>query len=157
MSVNTPYENKIRAFQTYGMEAAGKLAQDNAELFLSIPEEDAFKKVVALTRLRDDIPTPRSTAEAYDILSALLGELLRDGQIQILPHGLSTLGQGEFNSLVALAGTGYVRPPKTPAQEYADVVEVYRTNPAEFNRLRASDPSFLARSNEAQSLKLLTQ
>src|SRR5271170_4632474 len=95
------YDARVGAFAKYGMNAIDRLVQDNAELFLSIEEKDAAEKIVALTRLRSDLPAPED--EAYDLLAMILGELLNDGRIKVAEYGLSTLGQNQYQALVRRA------------------------------------------------------
>ena len=59
------YNARVLALEKFGMQAAGRLAETHKELFLSIPVKDAFEKIVALTRMRDEIEPPNSEQEAY--------------------------------------------------------------------------------------------
>jgi hypothetical protein len=84
------------------MDAIGKLFSDNAELMLSVDEADAAAKIVSLTRIHAvQLPTPTSVDEMYLLLAKIFGELLSAGTIAIKPFGLSTIGQEDFNRLVA--------------------------------------------------------
>jgi hypothetical protein len=146
------YESQLQKFQTLGMGAISRLVTDNAELFLSVSEEEAAKKIVALTRLRaNELPEPHDENEMYDILAALFGELLAQGQINIAPYGLSVMGHNQREELIRRA-SGEVLPQPDP---YAEVVRLYKTNVSEFNDRRTSDPDFLERSNAAQAAGLL--
>ena len=146
------YESQLQKFQTLGMGAISRLVTDNAELFLSVSEEEAAKKIVALTRLRANVlPEPRDENEMYEILATLLGELLGQGQINIAPYGLSVMGQNQYQELVRRA-SGEALPQPDP---YAEVVRLYKTNVSEFNDRRSTEPAFLQMSNKALELGLL--
>jgi len=145
---------RVQAFATYGMGACDRLAEKHKELFLSIPVEDAFQKIVALTRMRDNLEPPRSEQEAYDAMEALLAELLYDGRLAVPKFGLSVDGQESFDYFLDLHENGRKAPVTAPKELFADVVHLYRTDMATFHDRRASDPEFLRRSNEANSLKL---
>ena len=151
------YDQQIAAYMRIGRRALSKLISDNSEMFLSLDRDEVQSAVESMVRLIAlDLPSLENATQEqwYDALGGIVGQLIDAGKIKPREYGYSPLGNGEAQELVALAQAGGV---VTVEKRYADVVEVYRTNPVEFNRLRASDPSFLARSNEAQSLKLLTQ
>jgi len=122
------YESQLQKFQALGMDAIERLVKDNAELFLSVSEEDAARKIVALTRLRaNELPTPQTESEMYNILADLLGELLASGQIQIASYGLSIQGENQRRALVAR-----VTPPAEPDamqadDPFADIVNDWKT------------------------------
>jgi hypothetical protein len=145
------YDERVGAFAKYGMDAIDRLVRDHAELFLTVDQKDAVEKIVAVTRLRSDIPAPTSADEAYDQLMTILGELLRDSKLKAADYGLSVLGRNQYQDLVRRA-SGEVLPQPDP---YAEVVRLYKTNVSEFNDRRASDPDFLQRSNAAQAAGLL--
>lgn len=148
------YESQIQNFARLGMQSITRLIENNSELMLSVSESDMASKVVSVTRLRAlDLPEVRNEDEMYDLLARIFGELLASGKIAILPHGLSKEGRNEFNRLVALASGVVVE--QTPEQKYGDVIQIYKSDPTQFNRLRRDDPDFLKRSNEAHSLRLL--
>jgi hypothetical protein len=96
------YQTQLAAFTKFGGAACDMLVEEYSELFLSLDEKDVFEKSVAVAKLSAlDLPTPTSAKELCDILARILGELLAEGKIQIAEYGLSTIGQTEFNSLVA--------------------------------------------------------
>jgi hypothetical protein len=148
------YDTRIRALEKYGMQAAGKLVSDHKELFLSVSEKDAFEKIVALTRLRETIEPPASEDEAYKLLESLLAELLYDGRVKPI-HNLSTYGRESFHYLIALHENPNPVKSTDPNDSYADVIQLYRTDMANFLKRRATDAEFLRRSNEANSLRIL--
>jgi hypothetical protein len=148
------YDKRVLAFAKYGMGACDRFTQRHKELFLSIPEQDAFEKIVALTRMRD-IEPPRSEDEVYTVIEDLFAELLYDGRLKVPSYGLSQDGRESFDYLVDLHQTGRPVPSTDPKEIYKDVITQYRTNMAEFQNRRATDPEFLRRSNEANTLKLL--
>lgn len=111
--------------------------------------------MVALTRLRDEIDPPKNEEEAYGILESLLSELLHDGKLRVPDYGLSSSGRESFESLVALYDNPRPEPSTDPKDLLSDVIQLYRTNIAEFNQRRAGDLEFRRRSDEANSLRLL--
>jgi hypothetical protein len=147
------YNTRVASLEKFGMQAADRLAETHKELFLSIPVKDAFEKIVALTRMRDDIEPPKSEQEAYKILESLLAELLYDGRLKAPEYGLSLDGRESFDYLVGLHENPNPTP-KTPAELYADVVKIYRTDMKTFLERRANEPEFLRRSTEADALHL---
>lgn len=121
------YDSQLKKFQTLGMGAISRLVSDNAELFLSISEEDAAKKIVALTRLRaNELPEPQDEIDMYNILADLLGELLRDGKIPIADYGFSVQGQNEFRALVSRVESREPEEQAPVADPYAEVVEDFK-------------------------------
>jgi len=144
----TDFTERINGFTKFGPGAVDKLVDDFSELFLSISEKEVFEKIAALTRIREEIEVPRSVADAYRICVPLFVELLERGKITFL-HSLSTLGTEDYRRLLRFAKSG------PPADSYEDCIRLYRNDMSEFNRLRASDPQFLARSNKAHELHLL--
>jgi hypothetical protein len=149
------YNERMAALGKFGMNACDRLAEKHKELFLSIPVQDAFEKIVAITRMRDTIEPPRNEEEAYVILENLLAELLYDGRLKVPAYGLSQDGRESFDFLVGLHRNGRPAPSTEPKDVYADVISLYRSDMAMFHERRASDPEFLRRSNEANSLKVL--
>jgi hypothetical protein len=147
------YNARVLALEKFGMQAAGRLAETHKELFLSIPVKDAFEKIVALTRMRDAIEPPKSEQEAYKILESLLAEMLYDGRLKVPAYGLSQVGRASFDYLVGLHENPNPTP-KTPQEQYADVVKIYKTDMQLFQERRAQDPEFLRRSNIANELHL---
>lgn len=145
------YEQRIKNFAKYGMDGIDDLFEDNAELMLSLDVQDAASKIVSVTRLRADL-VPQSKEDAYKMMERILGELLADGRVKVLSHGLSTMGRNEFNRLVALSRPAVEL---TPEQKLADVVKIYKEDVKRFNTLRSTDPEFRKRSDEAHSLRLL--
>jgi hypothetical protein len=133
------------------MAAIDRIVRDHAELFLTVDQKDAVEKIVAVTRLRLDIPAPTSEDEAYDSLTAILGELLRDSKLKVAAYGLSVLGRNQYQELVRRA-SGELPPQPDP---YAEVVRLYKTDVSEFNSRRATEPAFLQMSNKALELGLL--
>jgi hypothetical protein len=148
------YNVRVAAFAKFGMSACDRITETHKELFLSIPVEDAFQKIVALTRMRDEIEPPRNEQEAFEVMEALLAELLYDGRLAVPKFGLSLDGQESFDYFLDLHENGRKAPITDPKELFADVVYLYRTDMAAFQERRANDPEFLRRSNEANSLKL---
>jgi hypothetical protein len=149
------YNQRVKALARFGMGACDRLAEKHKELFLSIPVEDAFEKIVAVTRMDDTIEPPKNEDEAYAIMESILAELLFDGRLKVPTYGLGPNGRESFDFLVDLYQNGRIVPSTDPKEIYKDVVAQYRTNMAEFQHRRATDPDFLRRSNEANTLKLL--
>jgi hypothetical protein len=166
------YQERVDAFAIFGPGAITRAFADHSELLLSISERDASEKIVSALRLRNDLDVPRNEDEAYATIVRLLGELLAAGAIALPQYGFSTLGEGDFNKLLAKAAPYKPKwnkevldyfvslprqaPPSTePRDIYADVIATFRSGPSEFNRRRADEPDFRKRSDEAQSLGVL--
>jgi len=134
--------------------AAAKVVQKHRQLFHSIPEQETFEKIVAVIRTDDNIEPPKNEEEAFMLVESILAELLFDGRVKVSAVGLSPFGRESFDYLVGIHQNG--RPVKSndPKFLYADVVDLYRTDMATFQKRRAADPEFLRRSNEANALKL---
>jgi len=162
------YNERVTAFAKFGMNASDRLAEKYKPLFLSVSVEEAFQKIVALTRMRETLEAPRSEEQAYDTLESLLAELLFDGRLKVAKHGLGPDGRESFDFLVDLHQNGRPQKSTDPKEIYADVISFYKESAAEsqgrgqsdvnrptlFQARRAQDPDFLRRSNEANSLKL---
>lgn len=146
------YDERVRAYAQYGMQAIDRLLSDYAELLLSVDQKDAVEKIVAETRLRSDIPAPTSEDEAYDQLVAILGELLRDSKLKVADYGLSVLGSNQYRELVNRVAE--VAPAEDPHATYADVIAIYNGPTYELNRLMKTEP-FRTRFNEAVAAGLI--
>jgi hypothetical protein len=147
------YDERVAGMGKFG-PAASRLVPAHKALFqTAISEKDTFEKIVALIRLRDTIELPANDEEAYGILESLLAELLFDGRIKMPAHGLGQDGRESFDYLVALHQNPNPTP-KTPAEQFADVITLYRTDMKTFIERRAQDPEFLRRSDEANALHL---
>jgi len=142
------YDERVGAFAKYGMGAMDRLVQDHAELFLSVDQKDAVEKIVAVTRLRSDIPAPTSVDEAYDQLAAILGELLRDSKLKVADYGLSVLGSNQYRELVNRVAPVEVAPAEDPHATYADVIAVFSGPTSVLNQKMKTEP-FRSRFNAA--------
>jgi len=140
------YQERIEAFTRYS-NAAAVLKDDNSELFLSIDVKEAFSKVAALMRVRDSIESPTSEDEAYAILADLLGEILRDGKVDLPSYGLSTEGRNQFRALVARVSPAAVST-VDPRETYSDVVAIFQGPASVLNEKMRTEP-FRTRFNEA--------
>ena len=80
--------------------------------------------------------------------------MLYDGKLKVPAYGLSQDGRASFDYLVGLHENPNPTP-KTPQEQYADVVKIYKTDMQLFQERRAQDPRFLyRRSNIANELHL---
>jgi hypothetical protein len=144
------YNSQMLKFSEFGMTSISKLFDDNAEMFLSVDPADAASKIVSITRLRaTSLKTPASEDEMYQLLAAILGELLREKKIAIKTYGLSPIGIEEFNRLIASPPPPAWEPePSGPAVDYKDVIAVC-SGPVEVFNTKMRDAVFAQRYHEA--------
>jgi hypothetical protein len=148
------FAERQHAFLNYFVEAIPAIFENHPELCLSIDASDATQKLISLIKVRDDLSIPTSIGEAYLASVRLLVELIGAKKIAILSP-LSTRARAEWNQLLAIVKPASTEPAASEEQ-FADVIQLYRTNPPEFNNQRKVSPRFRERSDRAQELHLLT-
>jgi hypothetical protein len=149
--MSNTYQYAMQQLGRFGAEGFDLLRERFSELFLSLPDEKQLGFALgAWAKLNwQSFDPPQSAEGAAVILETALANLLKAGKLSLAAYGVSTLGQEEYNSLLAR-----IEPVVAESTEdsHAQAVREFHELPShEYNQLWKTDAAFRARADAASA------